>query len=254
MTSRLIQFAMVICFFLQTASAVHCGQSQVIVIAEDPWPPFTFGSYGPTNKGIAVDILRELFGRLDVKISLQLFPWKRVLKSVETGKIDGVMMLKKIPERESYLEYTNPIFTSYERLYFKPAKLGEFKWNSFEDLKPYRICLINGYTYDKDFISAVNTLKLNIILAQTVEQALMMLHAERFDLAVMDEVVARYQIGRNPQWASSLRESRAPVGKVTYHMAFSRYSPARKLIPEINRMLDEMKSDGAIDKILLKKY
>ena len=90
---------------------VRADQIETLRLADSPWPPYTLGEVGqPAAGGLVVDLVRQIYGALGIDVRIEMHPWKRVLKMVEYGRVDGPTMLMKTSEREAYLVYTDPVF------------------------------------------------------------------------------------------------------------------------------------------------
>ena len=199
--------------------------------------------------GITVDILGEIFRRLGVKLDIELYPWKRVLKMAEMGRADGVTFLLYNDERNRYLAFSDVVMQSRETFFFRPAAVGSFEWSDFADLKPYTIGLVDSYVYGGDFLEVVKKYGLEVEYAQSSEENMTKLNGGRVDLVLEDENVARALI-ISQGWSKRIRATLHAVSVTDYRMAFSRKSRAQSLLPEVNRVINEMKQDGTIDRIL----
>ena len=231
--------------------ASECAEIDKVDLGDGPWPPYTLGQVGrEADGGLGVELVREIYRRLDIKVNIELYPWKRVLKMAEAGQVDGPTLLMKNPEREKYLVYTIPVFEGREVLFYSKKHLQNFSWDAFEDLSPYTIGLINGYIYGEEFLKAADRLGLKLEYAVTAEVNFQKLHAGRIDLVMEDPLVAGAIIRKNGEWIESITFADKPVTIYPYHMALSKKSPARELIPKLNLIIEQMRADGSIDHIL----
>ncbi len=230
-------------------SAAQTGGAVQLVDA--PFPPYIEGEYdGKPTGGIVPRILAELEARTGHELRLTLHPWKRVLKMVRLGQADGVSLLMRTAERETFLRYTTVLLESRESLYYNTARLEGFQWRTFRDLEGYRIGLVDGYTYGQPFMEALSTLDLTVEYAGDTESAFRMLAAGRVDLVLEDDAVASSLLAANPSWQDVLDRAEQPVAVYPFHMAFSRKSPAADLVPEIDRAIEAMQSDGTLKSII----
>ena len=232
----------------------HFSRAQETVpvrLFEDPYPPFTEGEIGKDAQGgLVVEIIREIFHRMDVPVSLELAPWKRVLKLAETGRADGVMLVMHSQERESYLALTESLFDECETLAFHKDRLAGFTWRTFSDLIPYRIGLVDGYAYNHALTEAVKELGLNVEYSSSTLANMRKLLAGRVDLIVESELVLKQHLAKYPDLRQNLVLADQRVFCFPMYMALSRKSPAMALLPRINRTIRAMKDDGTMDAIL----
>ena len=228
--------------FAQEVKKVH--------IVDEPYPPYTIGEYGgPATGGIGVEIIRELFQRLGVEVEIDLVPWKRVLKMAEVGQADGTGLLMRSLDRERYLAFTDAVLEVRELFYYRSDRMGAFEWKTFSDLKGYTISLVDGYSYDENFLKAVDRLGLKVERAESSALACRKLYAGRVDLLLENESAANALIAKNKTWKGVFKTASKPVSTFNFHLAFSKRSPAVKLLPAVNRVIAEMKQDGTIDRI-----
>lgn len=79
---------------------------QTVKLCTVDWPPFTIVEKGSGKiSGIHVDITKEIFKRIDLNVEIQSVPWKRCLKMVEDGQLDGVFAVSYKEDRARYLLY-----------------------------------------------------------------------------------------------------------------------------------------------------
>lgn len=231
--------------------AVTAGEAKTVLLLEDPWPPYTLGEEGsaPTG-GIAVELLREIFNRLNVPVEFKLQPWKRVLRNAEEGEADGIMLLMYEAERERFLAYSDVIFESRELLYFRRDLHENFQWNSFADLRNYTFGVVDGYTYSDEFLEAIKTQGLKTDPSMTTDMNWRKLYGKRIDFMVEGEAIANALFAGHKEYKEAFRAAARPVSTFALHMAFSKKSEAAALLPEVNRIIAEIQKDGTVDRIL----
>ena len=74
---KLFFIFILICFFVP--SVVSANPSNLYVVVDDDFPPFSFEDDGKV-KGVDIDIIQEMGKRLGIEIKIDLVPWKRLLK------------------------------------------------------------------------------------------------------------------------------------------------------------------------------
>lgn len=220
-----------------------------LLFLEDPWPPWTLGDYGKPEGGIAINLTRSIFGKLQKDVEFQLYPWKRVLRMVESGQADGIMMIQHEPSKEKYLAFSDMLFESRSLVYYRHDRLKAFSWNNYSDFKELTIGLIPRYDYGS-LNQSINKLGLRVEYARTPKINMHRLFAGRVDLVICDEAVANSILRDNPQWKDAIHKASGAVSSIRWHLGISRQSQAFAMLPEINRTIAEMKADGTIDKIL----
>ena len=134
----LLQIVMI---FSLSFSAIASGENKVATVVVEHWPPWEIACDAKKKKvteGLAVEIVQELFNRLNIKMKLLNAPWKRALYSIEYGKADLIPMIVKTSEREPYMIFTIPVYEDPLLFVYSTDKFKTFEWEQWEDLKPYK--------------------------------------------------------------------------------------------------------------------
>lgn len=235
---------------LLTPIIVSAGNSKIIMLS-DPWVPWVEGKEGETaQKGIAVDIVKEILKRAEVPVELKLYPWKRCLHYAQKGSVDGLFFLSKNMERETYLIFTEPFVVSSYIIYYSSERKAPFKWKKWGDLKAYRIGTCDDYNYGDNFINASKEYNYKIDPAHTDLLSIKKLIAGRVDIIILNRSTADSIIDNNPEFKGKIISAEKPLDTASYYMAFSKKSKNLELLPGINEIIEEMKTDGTIDKFL----
>ena len=226
-----------------------------ISLLGDPWPPYIEGKVGEhASGGKLIQLYRELFKRIGgVEVQYLLMPWKRALVEVERGRQDGIMALFKSPERSRVMDFTEPVFTGRTMLWYAQSKYPALiDWDTMNDLEAYDIVVLRGSAMADPLRDAVERgVPLSIIEVNSHRQQFEMVLKGRADIAPLTEVVG-YHLLNSEGWKGGMLPMEKPLSSGdVYHMAFSKKSPARKLIPKINAVLDEMQKEGLITRFLL---
>lgn len=228
-----------------------CDDTALMQFADAPYVPYVYGEIGGTaSRGIAVEIVHEVFRRIGVRVQVDLYPWRRVLKMAETGQSDGICLLMKTAEREDYLVFSDVVFIGEEVLLYDTTRYPDFTWEDFSDLTEYTIGLVDGYVYGRAFMDSIEALSLTVEYADDSPANLRKLTAGRVDLVVEERYAAAAMLKDLGADGEKIRAASAPVSEYSYYMALSRQSPASEAVAAVNEALAAMKADGTIDRIL----
>lgn len=233
-------------------SSAESETKQVVTFTSDPWPPYVLGELGKeATGGIGVELMRRIFARIEgVDVSFPLVPWKRALRAVEQGAMDGIAVLLKTPEREQYMEYTDVLLTSPDLVWYSASRFPDgFGWERFEDFAPYNLAVIRGHSYGEEIDKVIEAGFLTITEVTSSEQMFTMLARGRVDLALANATVGFASVKELAQ-GSEIIAAKKPAGEHVYYVAFSKESPARRLIPAINQIISDLRREGVIDKII----
>jgi polar amino acid transport system substrate-binding protein len=225
-----------------------------ITLNEDPWPPYINGiEGGEAINGIAVDVLRLLFERLGVELSLSLFPWQRSVDLVKKGIDDGHMLLASSPERKAYMVYSIPFIEDKYLLWFRVDRKKPIVWETANDLTEYSIALAADYRYSDTFEADAKNAGVVFHYSKSDEINFRLLAAQRLDAIVCLERVAKSLFKKHPHFQGQFLSASRPVASMPMMMSIAKDSSAAVLMPQINQQLKMLISDGHIEKII-KQY
>lgn len=115
MFNRLI-FALLSVLCLATTAQAEVTRGQPIVLLTENFPPYNMAGDGKNFatdaniRGIAADLVREMFKRADIPYSLTLrFPWERIYKLALEHPGYGVFVMARLPEREKQFKWVGPL-------------------------------------------------------------------------------------------------------------------------------------------------
>ncbi len=235
-----------ISFFPSLSSAENTSKS--LTIATSVWSPYV--DRQRPSKGAAVAIVRGIFKRAGYDTTMRIESWPRTLKGVGIGVYDAIATTWYSDEREKNFLYTEPYYVNEIKLLKRKEK--QITFNSLEDLKKYRIGIVEGYAYDDTFD---NVTWLRKVVSNNVMQNLVMLTNGQIDLVVGDQWVIRYELS---QYLSNsidqLEFLPKSLSKKGLHVAVSRQNPDHKTIAtDFNKALVEMKKDGSFQTLFDKQ-
>lgn len=222
-----------------------------IDFCEDPWPPYTYGEMGaPPSKGYAVEFLNEIAARTNITVTMTLLPWKRCLLMAERGEMDGIMLLTKNDQRTQYLDFSIPVMSDNNLVWYRRMDNIHKKLDSFSDLKNYRIGLAASFNYGDEFEAAIKEFNLNVEVAHDIKSNFRKLALGRIDVFFVNLAVANEVFRQNPELEKNIVYSDKLFKKVPFFIAISKKSKARSIVPKLNQTIQTMAEDGTIDRIL----
>lgn len=102
-------------------------------------------------KGLGADIVREIARRMGHQIKIEIFPFKRALRMVETGRADAFIGPYKSEKREKFMIYTQSHFYQ-DPMTFYVREESDFQWNGqLSSLADKKIGLTRGWSYGSEF-------------------------------------------------------------------------------------------------------
>lgn len=169
-----------ILLLLYTVTTYSRDYSDTVRIAAGPWPPFT--SKEMVDSGSASKLVTDLFESQDIKVILLFRPWKRAFEEARTGTIDGSILWRKTPERESFFLYSNPVITVEIVFFYNSSKT--FDWTNVSDLieQDLTVGIVNGFKYERHFDFLVSSKALRSEAVATQELNIQKLLEKRIDI------------------------------------------------------------------------
>ena len=236
--------------FFTTTQTAYTDQVLELVTHESV-PPYIWQENGK-SKGIEIEIVQELFSRINQKYIIKHDPWKRALKRVETGISDIIFPAFKTEEREIFAIYPEyPIDTMEFSIFVRKDKV--FKYEKAEDLKGKIIGLGRGYSAGPVFDEARKKNYFRVEETNTTENDIRKLLNGRIDCFVQQDSVGRYYI-KQAGALDRIQTLESPAGnKIPTFLIISKKADIENkdlLVSRISKTLGEMWKDGTIEKII----
>ena len=168
------------------------------------------------------------------------------MQDTKSGKYDGLFTVWYRKEREQWFVFSRPL----------PAnKVGFFKrsdkkilFNTYKDLKQYRIGVVRGYAKPPGFDEA------NLITSEVTSDELNLrkLYKDRIDLALTDRITGMHIINQKIPEAAQVLEWMEPSLHIEIqHLVISKKSKNyQQKLQDFNRGLEQLENDGTLKAIL----
>ena len=159
---------------------------------EMEWAPLDFVDDGEAI-GFSIDYLNLVASKVGLKIEyVNGYAWDVLLAKLEAKEIDMAQSIIKTPDREVYLNFTDP-YLNLPMVYF--GREGADRINSIEDLKGKRIGVVIESISDRIYTEDYS--HLNIIKFDSTVESLKALSAGAIDIHADILPVSRYMIRTN---------------------------------------------------------
>ena len=219
------------------------------------YPPYVIGNESTASVpiGLKVDIARTVFRSLDVPLTITTLPFKRCLRMVEDGTMDGTLPLSQNDERKAYMVFSGAANSQSARFVYRISRFPQgLRWSSFDHISHHTLIINQGSIIDGAMES---TFAANNPIMRSPDIPLMvkMIHAGRGDLGATDLLVAQYVIAKSGL-SGQLAISEQSIQDNSVYFGLSKKSPFVKLLPAINRELEKMHKDGRMARIMAKNY
>lgn len=224
-----------------------------LIILGTPEPPFKMLSASSEVEGIDVDIIKTVFNQMGLSYQINLVDsGSRILQEAKTGRADVVLSLSWNEEREFYLQYPTQSYKSVAWNFFiRQSDKSKIRYNTFDDLKDYRIGAAQDWSYTKEFWNA----PLKRIVVTDNQLLIPMLLRNRVDVVPMNTAMALFEARLN-QTLPKLEYLPKPIKIDHYYNAFSKHGFSPKelndIVKDYSKILSQLIENGEIDSIYSK--
>jgi polar amino acid transport system substrate-binding protein len=219
------------------------NKGEFIVGLDDNLPPMGFRGENGQIVGFDIDLANEAAKRMGVKAVFKPVDWDGVVLSLNNKDIDVIWNGLTITEkRQKQIDFSKPYLENRQVLVVK----SDSTIKNEKDLKDKVLGIQLGSSSEIALNSkpdVVKSLK-EVRKFSNNTEALMDLKASRVDAVLVDEVVGRYYISKQPNVYKVLSED---LGKELYGVGIRKNDKTFK--EELDKVLDEMKKDGTAAKI-----
>ena len=243
-------FGIAICLFscLSTATiradtfisnaGVERSPENTLVIGADSWPPFRFIK-GSSVSGIDNELLKRLAKRMGFNVRYQICPWKRCLKMMENGQIDGMSGLAWRKERARYITYTTPSYyqcsTQFYLAYGNARRISKHR-----DTHTMTIGMVGGSAYYEAF-DADKSIDKKSVIQETVLPDLLL--EGRIDAFIGTDCQADYELQLRGLTHQITKASFKPGNSVDLFLGLSSKSPWAKRKAEFDKELIKIQAE-----------
>lgn len=242
-------FAVVLLILLPLLPGMSWAQAQLLKIATGELPPYATESRA--DKGIALSIVRRAFELEGYQVEFTFLPWSRALAESRAGKWDGTAYWGHKPEHDQSFFLSDNVIT--EQWVFVYRNALDFKWKQLDDLKPYRIAMIQDYTYTPEIWAMANKGELKVEKLPNDMAALKLLLLKRVDIAPMERNTTCDLLARNFSPADAAQLSAHPklmTESFTTHLMMSRgLAVSAGRISAFNNGLKKLRASGEYQKL-----
>ena len=141
------------------------------------WPPFDYYALGVHN-GISSEYLKIISEKTGLRFDIYSDVWSNVIEKIKNKELDILACAVKNPQREEYLDFTNPYLT----LDIVVVAKKELVLKSFEDINNFKVVVQkNGYIYDSLVKKFPN---MDFVFVESNQEALKLISYGKADLYI----------------------------------------------------------------------
>lgn len=231
-----------------TFALPFAAKAEQFNFAVTEWSPYT--SEQLPDKGLASAIVRAAFNKAGHDVVITFYPWKRALQMAKDIKVDAVFPGYFSEDRAISFSYSAPI-TQSELMLATLDNQPISRFYALDDLRPYRIGVVQGYVNSAEFDQADFLLK-DVALSDTIN--LKKLLKGRVDMISIDKKVALHLLSTNDSLDTKFKKikflSPALLEQPVHIMVGKKKKDHALLLEEFNRGLKLIKRDGTYQKII----
>ena len=234
----------VLVLFLSSLLLPACAAEPVIRLATLEYPPYVTDT-GKGAQGLTVDLVAAAFARIGRPIRIEVYPVARGQQKLLSGEVDGFFSIKKTPERERELLFTQKALIAQDYVFFVRKDARRRFNGDFGSVADLDIGVVAATSYGKRFDGAVRAGELKKLdIATSHETNFRKLLARRVDAVICSRLVGLYYLGR----LDGLKdvEISGPVVETTYsYLAFTRKKDHTALASRFDQALLEIEAEGS---------
>lgn len=237
-------FAILFINSLYPLATVHAVTEKDLAYMTEEYPPFNFEENGEL-KGIAVDVLVEIFNRMDSGLTrehIRVFPWARGYKRALGEKNTMLFSTIRTEEREKLFKWVGPV--AENRIVVIALKDKPIVIDSAEDLNKYKYGVIRKDIGEQLIVKA-GVDKSRIQPGAKVISIIKKMKLNRIDAWAYGESVANWFIKQHGYDPAEFKTVYELMKQGDLYFAFHKDTPD-SLIDKFQQALDALKKkDGA---------
>ncbi len=229
-------------------SGPSIAQEADLKVSTIVYPPMAIDN----KRGIVIELAREAFSRVGVRVEFRSFPWARALASAVKGETSAITPVFKTKERERLLYFPEtPLYDLQMVLFMRKEAQDPFD-GSVKSLNGRKIAFVDGTQLTREFDQAKIDGRLDAKFALTLEQQMKMVDAQRVDFAVAERM-AGLQMLESLGLAQNFKMAKVPIVSRGVFVGLSRQTSSAEEAEQLNLAIRSMYADGSYQRVL-KKY
>ncbi|MDO9325516.1 MAG: transporter substrate-binding domain-containing protein [Methanoregula sp.] len=231
---------LIVCFICCTGCVSETAAPANLTFYTEQYPPANFGENG-TLKGVAVDLLVEMTGRMGTPVkpsAIHIVPWSEGYRET-LGRNNVVLFsMARLPEREHLFKWAGPIMTGHKVLF---ARSGSgISVHGPADLAGYRIGVVTDDSATGE-LAALGIKADQLITDPDPAVVLQMLLDNKIDLFAYGKDAGEY-LARNKTGGIPAIKVVYPLDEFELYYAFNNKTPDA-VVEKYQQSLDALKKE-----------
>ncbi len=166
------------------ASSLHNKQLQTIIV--DHYYPYTFVNQDGAPDGFTVELIKAVTQVMGMDPEIRVDTWDKARSALQTGSIDFLPMMAYSVERDKEFDFSAPHTIAFDAFF---TRKGTPHIRFMDDLRGKEIIVMKN-DQAHDFVRSTDFIKSDqLILIDSLPQALRMLSSGKADTALMPELI-----------------------------------------------------------------
>ncbi|MFC3884140.1 transporter substrate-binding domain-containing protein [Bacillus songklensis] len=211
------------------------------------YPPFEYidTAKGDEIIGFDADLAKAITKELGYEVKIVDMDFNGLIPAIQAGKVDFVMAgMTPTPEREKSVDFSEPYYITKNLIVIK--KDSGIK--TVEDLKGKTVGVQVGTIQEEKANEIKKTVDMKVENRNRIPEIIQEMNSNRFDAAIIEDVVAKNYFAKDKNLTGFEVPDAAKKGSA---VAFPNDS---KLKADFDRVLNEMKESGELDKLIEKWF
>jgi ABC-type amino acid transport substrate-binding protein len=185
-------------------------------------------------EGLGYELVNQLGEHIGIPVTIEAnYPWPRMMNLARQGELDVVAGLLSTPEREKFMYFTEPFYTT--TLYAFVHRKSRINLTSIDDLTEYTRVNIRGNSVGKK-LDAI--LKPTTVDVNNERQQISMVVSGRADY-FLDTRLEFTNYQRNYLGWEKIKRLPLPIETMDAKLGISKASPCVKYLEQFNRIISK---------------
>ncbi len=218
--------------------------SQTYVVGGDfDYPPFSYIDKTGKATGLDIDILNAISDETGIEFKYKLSKWDSALNYIQVGKTDVITGIIFSEERETFLDFTNPLHTEYYSIFIR----RNLKLNDISDLYKYKLMVLKGDISIDKFLIPMGLYN-NYVVAKSLPEAIAGIEWGRADFVLAPHSLGMNEIVKNNY--KNVQVKGPPIIPSIYCMAVKKGNT--RLLGILNKGISDLRAKGELAEIQAK--
>jgi polar amino acid transport system substrate-binding protein len=229
-----------LCSGLLLSAASHAQASPYTLVFADN-PPFTSVENGQ-EKGVAINIIEQLFERAKLSYKFQNVPLARGMEDAKGKDFTCVFPVQRAQSVEAEYQWVSPVFVTSSGLFVNPESSVQIA--TLSDAKSMKVGTLRG-SGDSAYLKGFG---FKVEEANTQEQNVKKLLGKQIDVWATDVLSAKYFVEQVEAYKGKAPRELLTFRKSLGSLACNVKTPKAE-IELLQKTLDEMIKDGSLQKL-----